>query len=171
MPKLLIFINSRSEVLSEKSQITHFTGVKLFALQSGCVKFWTNIMSAFCPLFQKKKLAKLLKCQRLWHFAKKYGPLHHLLVSKYILLGHLGTEWCNKRWYLTLGTWKQIKSVSAKLSSPQYFMRMTIYCCAWMYQFCLKGIFYQITISFKVTATSYKHTIWTTFQPWFVTIA
>ena len=151
------------------SQITHFSGVKSLASKSGSVKFWTNIMSAFCPLFQKKKLAKLLKCQRLWHFAKKYGPLHHLLN------GHLGTECCNKRWYLTLGTWKQIKSVgqnylTKKLkvvtqTSPQFVMRMTIHWFACIYQFCLKGIFYQITISFKVTATSYKHTIWTTFQP------
>ena len=28
------------------SQITHFCGVKLLAWKSGCVKFWTNIMSA-----------------------------------------------------------------------------------------------------------------------------
>ena len=28
------------------SQITHFRGVKLLARKSGCVKFWTNIMSA-----------------------------------------------------------------------------------------------------------------------------
>ena len=27
------------------SQITHFCGVKLIAWKSGCVKFWTNIMS------------------------------------------------------------------------------------------------------------------------------
>ena len=40
---------------------------------------------------------------------KKYCPLHHLLN------GHLGTEWCNKRRYLTFGTWKQIKSVWSEL--------------------------------------------------------
>ena len=37
--------------LREKmSQITHFCGVKLLAWKSGCVKFWTNIMSAFVML-------------------------------------------------------------------------------------------------------------------------
>ena len=29
-------------------QITHFCGVKLLAWKSGCVKFWTNIMSGQC---------------------------------------------------------------------------------------------------------------------------
>ena len=33
------------------SQITHFCGVKLLAGKYGCVKFWTNIMSATLVAF------------------------------------------------------------------------------------------------------------------------
>ena len=142
---------------------------RLFFLQCKWHLLQLSKLLTFCPLFPKNKLANLFKISKVVILCKKYCPLHHLLN------GHLGTEWCNKRRYLTLGIWKQIKSVgqnylTKKLkvvtqTSPQFVMRMTIHWFACIYQFCLKGIFYQITISFKVTATSYKHTIWTTFQP------
>ena len=55
------------------SQITHFCGVKLVAWKSGCVKFWTNIMSVWtlsensknsAPFFRDLKKHRIL--QVLW---------------------------------------------------------------------------------------------------------
>ena len=43
------------------SQITHFSSVKFLAWKSGCVKFWTNIMSG-----RTKKMKKVV-------FATKMG--------------------------------------------------------------------------------------------------
>ena len=45
------------------SQITHFCGVKLLAWKSGCVKFWTNIMSTNMYTFHKSDVHSLqCKC-------------------------------------------------------------------------------------------------------------
>ena len=54
------------------SQITHFCGVKLEARKSGCVKFWTNIMSG------GKEDGGGKRCQRrrmIWWAAEKAGEL------------------------------------------------------------------------------------------------
>ena len=49
MTKLLIFDASTLLIREKKlSQITHFCDVKLLAWKSGCVKFWTNIISLHC---------------------------------------------------------------------------------------------------------------------------
>ena len=58
---------------------------------------------------------------------KKYCPLHHLLN------GHLGTEWCNKRRYLTFGTWKQIKSVTWQKSWKWWLRLRHNLSCEWQY--------------------------------------
>ena len=41
-------------IRKKMSQITHFCIVKLLAWKSGCVKFWTNIMSVGTPLSNEK---------------------------------------------------------------------------------------------------------------------
>ena len=142
---------------------------RLFVLQCKWHLLQLSKLLTFCPLFAKNKLAKLLKCQKLWYFAKNTVLSTTYWMGTWALSGAINVD----IWHLVLGNklslfcqnylTKKLKVVTQ--TSPQFVMRMTIHWFACIYQFCLKGIFYQITISFKVTATSYKHTIWTTFQP------
>ena len=61
------------------SQITHFCGVKLLAWYSGCVKFWTNIMSEFFLL---------QNIFRFTHYSLKYNfPREFLLDCKQLSWG------------------------------------------------------------------------------------
>ena len=63
------------------SQITHFSSVKLLAWKSGCVKFWTNIMSGRTKKMKKVVFAKkwVPEKNRFWPYLKK---ISHSIFGK-----------------------------------------------------------------------------------------
>ena len=69
------------------SQITHFCGVQLLAWKSGCVKFWTNIMS----VWMLRQLRELLHC-----LASSRSPvpiyfsyISHIFLIYFLYISHV----------------------------------------------------------------------------------
>ena len=83
------------------SQITRFCGVKLLAWKSGCVKFWTNIMSVLKHSKYQRNLAQggTLTYWRYWKYQCNKVLVMDVKIVINVLLAPMltGTTW---QWHL-----------------------------------------------------------------------